>query len=248
MFPKIHINEVVEKFFLITSVPLKVFQFDGHCISSKGYNNNLNRLFDSHDIYEKLNFEILRKGAKSIITTNSSKDVYFTACLICPKNIHSDLFILGPYSSSKNNSMNIPYKPISLITDLVSFIHLLFKDIPCKQKSCLNDKVYSFHVKKAIDYINTRYKDDITLVDISNYLKINKSYFCSIFKKETGKTFTQFLNEVRINKSKELLLEDDSSILDIAIEVGYNSQNYYNIIFKKITNQSPLEFINSVSS
>lgn len=248
MFPQIHINEVVDKFFLISNVPVKAFDFDGHCISSKGYNNNLNRLFDKYDIYERLNSEILSKGAKSIITINSYKDIYFTACLICPRNIHSGLFILGPYSSSNNRSIHIPYKPTSLIKDLVSFIHFLFKDIPCKQRLCLNDKIYSLHVKKAIDYINTRYKDDISLVDISNYLKINKSYFCSIFKKETGKTFTQFLNEVRINKSKELLLQNNSSILDIAIEVGFNSQNYYNIMFKRITNQSPLEFINNESS
>ena len=248
MFSKAHIDEVAEKFFLITNVPLKAFQFDGHCISSRGYNDNLNRLFDIHDIYERLNSKILKEGDKSIATMNFSKDMYFTACLICPKNIRRGLFILGPYSSSKNNSMNIPYKPTSLVTHLVSFIHLIFKDPTCKQKNCFNGTIYSLHVKKAIDYIDTRYKDEISLVDISNYLKINKSYFCSIFKKETGKTFTQFLNEVRIDKSKELLLQNNSSMLDIALDVGFNSQNYYNIMFKRITNQSPLEFINSLSS
>lgn len=55
-------------------------------------------------------------------------------------------------------------------------------------------------------------------------------------------TFTEFLNKIRIEKSKELLLEDKYSILDIALMVGFNNQNYYNIMFKKITNQTPLEF------
>ncbi len=62
------------------------------------------------------------------------------------------------------------------------------------------------------------------------------------YKNEIGMTFTEFLNKIRIEKSKELLLEDKYSILDIALMVGFNNQNYYNIMFKKITNQTPLEF------
>src|SRR5699024_6975480 len=83
---------------------------------------------------------------------------------------------------------------------------------------------------------------------VSEYLGINKSYFCSIFKNETGKTFTQFLNEKRIEKSKKLLREDNLSILDIALSVGFNNQNYYNIIFKRITNTTPLEYRKKVSA
>ena len=96
-----------------------------------------------------------------------------------------------------------------------------------------------------MDYIDARYMDEITLFDVSNYLKINKSYFCSIFKKETGKTFTQYLNETRIEKSKSLLLIEDCSMLDVALSVGFNNQNYYNIMFKKITSKTPLEFKNN---
>lgn len=96
-----------------------------------------------------------------------------------------------------------------------------------------------------MDYIDARYNESITLEDISDYLKINRCYFCSIIKKETGKTFSQLLNEVRIEKSKELLLQENSSILDVALSVGFNNQNYYNMTFKRLTNMTPLEFRNS---
>ncbi|MEW8955258.1 helix-turn-helix domain-containing protein, partial [Clostridium sp.] len=101
---------------------------------------------------------------------------------------------------------------------------------------------YGLYVKKAIAFIDARYSDDITLDDISKYLNINKCYFCTILKKETGKTFSRLMNEIRIEKSKELLSKDDLSILDIALSVGFNNQNYFSSIFKKLTNKTPVEF------
>ncbi|MGO1468637.1 MAG: helix-turn-helix domain-containing protein [Tissierella sp.] len=80
----------------------------------------------------------------------------------------------------------------------------------------------------------------------ATYLNVNKCYFCSLFKKETGKTFTQFLNELRVKKSMDLLKEGNLSMLDIALDVGFNNQNYYNITFKKITNKTPSEYKNSL--
>ncbi|MCC0782333.1 AraC family transcriptional regulator [Clostridioides sp. ES-S-0108-01] len=47
----------------------------------------------------------------------------------------------------------------------------------------------------------------MTVSDICNDLQLNKSYFCSLFKKESGYTFTNFLNKVRVEKSKKYLLE-----------------------------------------
>jgi AraC-like DNA-binding protein len=61
-------------------------------------------------------------------------------------------------------------------------------------------------------------------------------------KRETGKTFSQFLNELRIEKSKKLLREETLPVLDIALAVGFNNQSYYSLVFKKLMRQTPLEF------
>lgn len=74
-----------------------------------------------------------------------------------------------------------------------------------KEKVLTRRMPNSLHIRKAIDLLDANYSDDISLDDISRHLKINKSYFCSILKKETGKTFSQLVNEIRIEKSKELL-------------------------------------------
>ncbi len=54
----------------------------------------------------------------------------------------------------------------------------------------------------------------------------------------------KFLNEIRIEKSKDLLLRGDLSILDVSLSVGFNNQNYYNTVFKKLINMTPLEYRN----
>ncbi|MBH7887370.1 helix-turn-helix domain-containing protein, partial [Clostridioides difficile] len=63
-----------------------------------------------------------------------------------------------------------------------------------------------------------------------------------MFKKKSGYTFTNFLNKVRVEKSKKYILKKDLSILDVAVLIGFNSQNYYSIIFKKFNNFTPIEY------
>ena len=101
---------------------------------------------------------------------------------------------------------------------------------------------FSVYVKEGIDYIHRNYYNDINLGTVCDHLNINKSYFCSIFKKETGYTFSNFLNKLRVEKSKEFLLENDESILDIALSVGYNNHTYYSSVFKKYNGMSPQEY------
>ncbi|HBE9527305.1 TPA: helix-turn-helix domain-containing protein [Clostridioides difficile] len=65
-----------------------------------------------------------------------------------------------------------------------------------------------------------------------------------MFKKKSGYTFTNFLSKVRVEKSKKYILKKDLSTLDFAVLIGFNSQNYYSIIFKKFNNFTPIEYKN----
>ena len=102
-------------------------------------------------------------------------------------------------------------------------------------------------ITKSIQYFHENYSQDITIDSLCNYLDINKSYFCSLFKKYTGNTFSYFLNHFRVEKSKKLLIDTDLNLLDIAITVGFNNQNYYSMVFKKYTNMSPSKYRASIS-
>lgn len=240
---KKYINKILEKFFLCTHIPIQAFEHNDSLINSVGFNEKFKKIFNDNKVYNEIKIQTLANKNNSLVTIHCLNNIYFTAYCIHPKSMENILFILGPYSSCKKNKMGIVYKPTDSIKYSIFLLRKIIDDnIYDLEKQSIDKNIYSLHVKKAIDYISLNYSELITLSNISNYLGINKSYFSSIFKKETGKTFTQMLNEIRIEKSKELLLETDLSALDIALSVGFNNQNYYNIVFKKITNETPMEF------
>ena len=71
---------------------------------------------------------------------------------------------------------------------------------------------------------------------------MNANYLSHLYKRETGKAFTSYLKEYRINKAKELLLNTKLSISDIAYDVGFNDAHYFTICFKEVTGVTPTKF------
>lgn len=97
-------------------------------------------------------------------------------------------------------------------------------------------------IKKCIAYINEHYKENITLDTVANMVHLNASYFSSVFKKEMGASFSSYLNKIRIEQSKLLLKNTDYSILNIALEVGFEDQSYFSKVFKSLTNMTPKQY------
>ncbi|MGZ5566768.1 MAG: helix-turn-helix domain-containing protein [Limisphaerales bacterium] len=67
-------------------------------------------------------------------------------------------------------------------------------------------------------------------------------HFCKMFKKATGLNFTDYVSRVRVEKAKNLLLNPNLRISEIAYEVGFQSLTHFNRVFKKITGQSPSHY------
>lgn len=92
----------------------------------------------------------------------------------------------------------------------------------------------------ALEYMNEQYaRQDLSLEAVSGVLGLNPAYFCRLFSRGTGHSFTEYLNFLRVSKSEELLRNSTLSILDIALEVGFSSVSYYNRVFKKVKNCTP---------
>ena len=71
---------------------------------------------------------------------------------------------------------------------------------------------------------------------------MTRSYFSQIFKEETGKTFVEYLTEVRMDKAKELLRSTDRMLYEIAEQVGYENPAYFTVAFKKQVGLSPRDY------
>ena len=102
-------------------------------------------------------------------------------------------------------------------------------------------------IRKAINFINENFTNNISLDIVANAVHLNSSYFSSIFKKETGTSFSNYLNTVRIEESKKLLKDVNNSILDIALSVGFEDQSYYTKVFKKLTGQTPKSYRDGIN-
>lgn len=79
----------------------------------------------------------------------------------------------------------------------------------------------------------------ITLEEVASYVYLSPSYFSKIFKEEMKVNFNTYLNYVRIEKSKKLLLDDSIVLVDLSNLVGFEDQSYFSKVFKKITGVSP---------
>jgi two-component system response regulator YesN len=97
-------------------------------------------------------------------------------------------------------------------------------------------------IVKVVDDILIHYAEGINLKTSAAKFEVNAYYLGQLFRKETGKSFTEYLNTVRIEKAKELLLAGTMRTNDIAIKVGYINTHYFFTVFKKMNGMSPTEF------
>jgi len=96
--------------------------------------------------------------------------------------------------------------------------------------------------KSVIDYVIAHYAEPISSSSAAAELFLNNSYFCRRFKKSFGCSFSDFVNEYRIEKAKVLLANREASVSDVAIAIGFNSFSYFCKVFKSRTGISPTEY------
>lgn len=97
-------------------------------------------------------------------------------------------------------------------------------------------------IRTAKQYMNDNYNANINLESVSGQIGFNPAYFSSLFKKETGKNFMEYVMELRIQHAKQYLIQTDLTVDDIAKEVGYTDIKYFSKLFKKLTGLNPSEF------
>ncbi|MEY4538911.1 MAG: hypothetical protein RLZZ306_668 [Bacteroidota bacterium] len=97
-------------------------------------------------------------------------------------------------------------------------------------------------IDKVFEYILQNYTKDVTLQEIADNINMSVSAFCKFYKKRTGKTFTQTLNEIRVGHACKLFIERGLSVSEVCYQSGFNNLSYFHRNFKKITNFAPLEY------
>lgn len=115
-----------------------------------------------------------------------------------------------------------------------------------------DDKVFSTIVsvtasnrsilRKALDYIEEKYYEDLSPTEIAKECNISYSYFAKLFKNYSGMSFIQYLNKIRIAEAEKLLLATDLNNTEIASSVGFNYKSYFMKQFKLNRGMTPKKF------
>ena len=101
-------------------------------------------------------------------------------------------------------------------------------------------------IYKALEYIKKNYMNKISLNDVAYVSNISPSYFSKVFKEEMGMNFNNYLNKVRVDNGKRLLMDDSIPLVDVAFMTGFEDQSYFSKVFKRITGVSPGKYRESM--
>ena len=102
---------------------------------------------------------------------------------------------------------------------------------------------YGGVIRKAQAYIDEHFADSsLTLGDVAAHVALSNNHFCTIFSREVGETFIEYLTSIRIHRAGELLRTTNMRTSEVAYAVGYNDPHYFSYLFKKNTGLSPRDY------
>ena len=123
--------------------------------------------------------------------------------------------------------------------------HLALETQLCQYMQLMEEKVKEKNVKpvrQAMVYIEKHYNEEISLERIADEVGLSPVYFSNLFKKETGKNYTEYLTEFKMDKAKQLLKDGGDNINEIAAKLGYADARYFSKVFKKEVGIKPTEY------
>lgn len=146
-----------------------------------------------------------------------------------------------------NDILTLPEKKgFERVTSLLSILNKLtplqkqvlasefFKPIP--------QKMDQDRVNRIFNFVHTHSSENISISQLSSMINLSDSAFCKFFKRTSGKTFSDYLNDVRIGHACKLLSETERSVSEIAYSVGFESLTYFNRVFLRKKGKSPKRF------
>ncbi|WP_201002204.1 response regulator transcription factor [Paenibacillus glycanilyticus] len=102
------------------------------------------------------------------------------------------------------------------------------------------DSEYSRHAERILAYLQLNYMNDLSLDHLAEHMSLHPNYISSLFKKETGDTFVNYLNSLRIREAQKLLkTQPQLTVCAISQQVGFDTKHYFAKVFKKYAGTTP---------
>lgn len=198
---------------------------------------------------------ISKKGSSAVVIQFSEQFLYSFLKLPEFENVERllavaahGIFFPVKYSRNVGEAINtLPGKKgIDRVMGLMGILHQLSAQKPVRLASAYFNSVKGKETEKRINkvcqYIQKHSGEQISLARTASLVHLSGSAFCRFFKRVTGKTFSDYVNDIRIGNACNLLTESDKTIAEIAFESGFESLTYFNRVFLKKKNITPRDF------
>ena len=191
--------------------------------------------FERYDAAEAKVLGPLAEGKLRMPVLCQSGDAAFEELSACYKEIEQ---MLRQMKEQKNMFyLNIKAKMLELIA--VAYKH----DLLTRQVREGREEAGTVeNLKKVLQYIGEHYSSPIRLFELAELVNMNEQYFCRYFKKNIGKTITEYINVIRVEKAATALAETEDKIIDIAAACGFDNTGYFIRRFKKEKGMTPSEY------
>lgn len=102
-------------------------------------------------------------------------------------------------------------------------------------------------ITRAKAFIAEHLSEDLSLGDVAKAVNMSRFYFCKSFRKHAGLNFTDYVARLRVERAKELLLNPNLRVSEIAYEVGFQSLTHFNRVFRRVVGKSPTDYRGKVA-
>ncbi len=219
---------------------------DMECIFEDNYPVELERTL--YNLVDKGDYNKAKEVASDFydwMVNNHSKDIMNIKLKVIEFVLSSEklAFETGGMKYNFNNRTDYLETVISFTNlELLKEWYLIKINDACISVATKKEDKLSGIVSKAKNFIDQNYEKELTLDEVARKIAISPYYLSKLFKDETGENFIEYLTKLRIERAKKLLEEENLSIKEICMSVGYSDPNYFSRIFKKMVGTTPTEF------
>lgn len=182
-------------------------------------------IYENEDYFNNIS-KIIMEFNKGV--TNICKEIG----LNCTNNVIASL------KSIESGQMQY-YSRYEMFTKLTEAVNIIFDEIISRGRGRYSNEK---DIKKILNYIDKNIRNGISLEDVSDYVNMSIYYLSKVFKKEMNMNFINYITDKKMEIAKEMLVNTDEPVVNIAIELSYNEANYFSKSFKSKVGMTPTEY------
>lgn len=229
----------------------KIIKYDRFCNSRHFENNDLMpeaELREIRNAFDIMDTDLAREVMERVVTRSEDYHTCYPGDMIRFVDFIIEE-LSGFYNEPENKMMKLRKQIKLACVECVSFKELLnvtFRMLEDNWEKCMEIRRGNMvkPIKQIQQYMEEHYMEQITQSDLAEMAGMSDSYFSKLFKEESGKGYSEYLIDIRLNQSKKLLMDTNIPIKEIAHQVGYPDEKYYSRLFQKKVGIKPKDFRN----